>query len=184
MHLLLTEGFRAAVAAGQLPRVLGPQATAGAPPRAAAGGPRAKQVWSWDITDRPTSVRRVWPVLYLVIDFSGRGGRGVPRPQRTPRTLGNGPFRLCQLAVRLWMITCVDFDLCCCNEAPGRIPLKPGCLSRERFQPSCGGLKNHEHGAMPPHQALGAEGVLDNLSGLSSSTSSTPRTMFMPQWKG
>jgi len=33
---------------------------------------RANQVWSWDITYLPTSVRGIWLYLYLVIDVWSR----------------------------------------------------------------------------------------------------------------
>jgi putative transposase len=39
-------------------------------PRLQARGPN--QVWSWDITYLPTSVRGVWMYLYLVIDVWSR----------------------------------------------------------------------------------------------------------------
>lgn len=39
-------------------------------PRLEARGPN--QVWSWDITYLPTSVRGVWLYLYLVIDVWSR----------------------------------------------------------------------------------------------------------------
>ena len=39
-------------------------------PRLEARGPNP--VWSWDITDLPTSVRGVWLYLYLVIDVWSR----------------------------------------------------------------------------------------------------------------
>ena len=39
-------------------------------PRLRASGPN--QVWSWDITDLPTTVRGVWLYLYLVLDVWGR----------------------------------------------------------------------------------------------------------------
>jgi transposase InsO family protein len=39
-------------------------------PRLEARGPN--EVWSWDITDLPTSVRGVWLYLYLVIDVWNR----------------------------------------------------------------------------------------------------------------
>jgi transposase InsO family protein len=32
----------------------------------------SNQIWSWDITYLPTSVRGVWLYLYLVIDLSSR----------------------------------------------------------------------------------------------------------------
>ena len=39
-------------------------------PRLRADGPN--QVWSWDITYLPTTVRGVWLYLYLVIDVWSR----------------------------------------------------------------------------------------------------------------
>ena len=39
-------------------------------PRLRAPGPN--QVWSWDITDLPTTVRGIWLFLYLVIDVWSR----------------------------------------------------------------------------------------------------------------
>ncbi len=39
-------------------------------PRLKASGP--KQLWSWDITYLPTTVRGVWLYLYLVIDVWSR----------------------------------------------------------------------------------------------------------------
>ena len=39
-------------------------------PRLRATGPN--QVWSWDISDLPTTVRGIWLYLYLVIDIWSR----------------------------------------------------------------------------------------------------------------
>ena len=40
----------------------------------------ANQVWSWDITYLPTTVRGIWLYLYLVIDVWSRSGEeGLPQ---------------------------------------------------------------------------------------------------------
>ena len=53
---------------GQDHRRVRAQATTGAKAGTASGASGPNQVWSWDITYLPTSVRGVWPYLYLVID--------------------------------------------------------------------------------------------------------------------
>jgi hypothetical protein len=62
-------------------------------PRLEARGPN--QVWSWDITYLPTSVRGVWHYLYLVIDVWSRkivpGRWPIGRTPKSPRIWSAGP---------------------------------------------------------------------------------------------
>ena len=55
---------------GEMPRS-GPNTT-GAEASATAASRRLNQVWSWDISYLPTSVKGIWLYLYLVVDIWSR----------------------------------------------------------------------------------------------------------------